>query len=44
MPAPSPSLRCSATGTLVEAERIHRRDGSVSFVLYRVIPVQEAGR
>jgi hypothetical protein len=29
---------------LSEAERIHRSDGSVSFVLYRVTPVQEAGR
>ncbi len=29
---------------LTEAERIHRSDGSVSFVLYRVGPVQEVGR
>ncbi len=29
---------------LAEAERIHRSDGSVSFVLYRVMPVQEAGQ
>ncbi len=29
---------------LAEAERIHRSDGSVSFVLYRIAPVQEAGR
>lgn len=29
---------------LAEAERIHRSDGSVSFVLYRVTAVQEAGR
>ena len=29
---------------LAEAERIQRTDGSVSFVLYRIAPVQEAGR